>query len=64
MTGWPLPSNRQLRRKADRAFKRRREPPPDLWTEVAKSLAELADVQPREPPEQDAAASGEETKWP
>jgi hypothetical protein len=59
MTGWPLPSNRELRRKADRAFKQRREPPPDLWTEVANSLAELADVQPREPPEQDAAGPGE-----
>jgi hypothetical protein len=52
MTGWLAESNRALRRRLDRRFKRRKRPPPDTWVEVAKSLAELA-------PDQGASASGE-----
>jgi hypothetical protein len=60
MTGsGSLPSNRALRRKANRRFKRRKRPP-DLWTEVEKSLLELDATQPREPPDRDAAGAGEE----
>jgi hypothetical protein len=58
MTGWPGPSNRRLRKLADRRFKRRKQPP-DTMGEVEKSLRELVDVEPREPLEQDAAAAGE-----
>ena len=62
MTGWLAESNRALRRRLDRAFKRRKQPPPDLWAEVAKSLAELDGTQPPEPgPEQDAAGRAEST---